>query len=120
MKYLILFYLALSLTFTYIATFVSLPQDAGISLSGTATNVENTLRDQSQAYQSADKGSIGLLQMVHSYLSVIASMTLFSFEIAGAPLEINVFLRGLLGILSVAFWGDVINTLRFFIPFVGR
>ena len=120
MRWLIIFYLAVSFTFTYISTFVALPMDAGISLSDTASNVQSTLQDQSQAYRGSDKGSIGLLQMAHSYLSTIASMSLFSFEIGGAPAEINVFLRGLFGILSVLFWGDVVSFLKGLIPFVGR
>ena len=119
MKLLIILYLLLTFTMTYVQTYAGLPQDAGVSMSGTATNVQSTLESQSQAYQGADKSTIGLITMVHSYLSVIATMTTFRFEIGGAPPEINVFLRGLFGILSVLFWGSIARSFLSVIPFTG-
>lgn len=120
MRFLIILYLLLTFSMTYVQTYADLPQDAGVSMSDTAADVQQTLQGQSQAYQGADKSTIGLVTMVHSYLSVVASMSTFSFEIGGAPVELNVFLRGIFGILSVLFWGSIARSLLLTIPFTGH
>ena len=111
MRFVIILYLMIILTFSLISTYT--PFQA-VTLHG-QTQIESaqneTLSQAKGVASTTEKSRVltAIPSITGNVISIMVKMTTFNFEIPGAPIEINYFLRGFFGILSVVFWISVIR-----------
>jgi len=119
LRFLIILYLLIPGTFTFLQSYGWLPDQSAALMDDTALAATSTTQAQAQAFQASDKSTLDLLQFTKSYLGNVANFAMFSFEIGGAPPAVNSFLALLFGILSWIFLGALVGKLASLIPFTG-
>jgi len=120
MRFVIILYLLIAFTFSFVEAYT--PFKSAITYQGSdMSEIQSEVQAQAQKFSGNENVAKSFLtsipSMVATLFKTMAKMTTFSFEVGGAPAEVNHFLRGFTGILSIIFWISVIKEVISLVPF---